>query len=1324
MLSTGAELSSSSGAAAALLRDELSLLHSEDFRDDAKYPAALQKLVRSLREPNPKLGGLFAVPSLPPHFLGRPELMRRIRDALHVDLQKPQVITSADARVGVQGMGGIGKSVLAAALARNREVRQSYPDGIIWVSCGQHLTRDDLLARQRDVARSLGGDGNFDSLPQGQGVLRELLAAKAALLVLDDVWQASDAQAFDVLGPRCRMLVTTRDAGILHALHGELVPVSLFTEPEALRLLADAVGVERSTLPSEALEVIKECGCLPLAVTLSGGMAKKRGGDFHSVLERLRRADLDKIADRESINEQHRSIWRAMQASVEMLPEDEQKRFAELAVFANDSTVPETAVATLWFHAGNLDDLDTEDLLINLSERSLIQLDQKSDGEGKVCLRFTLHDLLHDYAVRIAGDLKVLHHALLDAYRRKCSDGWHSGPNDGYFFENLPRHLVDMEAWPEAGALLTDFSWLMRKCEIGLLDSISADYGLIDEKAPADLKKPLEVWQAFFREKAHIFRRGNEQWLAHKILLQLAGEDADDSALTIAAEQWLASSGCNWPWLRRIQRLSHVQKNSCLAVLEGHTGGIYGALELADGRLLSWSNDNTLRLWDGKNGVCQAVLGGHTNDVTGALELTDGRLLSWSGDKTLRLWNGKSGECLEVLDGHTNGIRGALILAEGRLLSWSYDDNTLRLWDGKNGACLAVLDGHANIVTGALELADGRLLSWSGDNTLQLWDSKSGACLAVLDGHTNGVNGALELANGRLLSWSSYEYDNKLRLWDSQNGRCIKVFEGHTGSVHGVRPVSDGRLLSWAEGFLSEDSLLEDNNLRLWDGENGACLAVLEGHTGEVNGALALADGRLLSWGDETLRLWDGENGACLAVLDGHSVSGVTGALELSDGRLLSWSSCDYDNKLRLWDSQNGRFIKVLQGHTKWVNGMLALANGRLLSWSEDETLRLWDGEDGACLAVLEGHTGMVRGALALAEGRLLSWSDDRTLRLWDSKSGACLATLDGPTSFICAGVLGLAGGRLLSWPYGTMLRLWDSENGVCQAVLEGHTNDVTGALELTDGRLLSWSGDKTLRLWNGKSGACLAVIDGHTSIVIGALELADGRLLSWSRDNTLRLWDGNSGTRLAALEGHTDIITGALELADGRLLSWSGDNTLRRWDGESGACLTVFDGCNAGVEGGLALANGRLLGYFTGALALDDGRLLSWSCDKMLQLWDANSGACLKVLRKDQAAINHPEWLHARAKAQDRGNAVVGNFFVDASACTAHILHRTIPSLFAAWNTDSNSCAHFLLPDGTMAVTQQNGQVCILKLHHGNHRVSLAEAESLLQNLQKETAC
>jgi WD40 repeat protein len=71
--------------------------------------------------------------------------------------------------------------------------------------------------------------------------------------------------------------------------------------------------------------------------------------------------------------------------------------------------------------------------------------------------------------------------------------------------------------------------------------------------------------------------------------------------------------------------------------LRGHRDKVYGARELRDGRLLSWSADTTLRLW-AADGTERAVLRGHKGWVLGALELRDGRLLSWALDKTLWLW--------------------------------------------------------------------------------------------------------------------------------------------------------------------------------------------------------------------------------------------------------------------------------------------------------------------------------------------------------------------------------------------------------------------------------------------------------------------------------------------------------------------------------------------------------------------------------------------------------------------------------------------------------------------------------------------------------------
>ena len=53
-----------------------------------------------------------------------------------------------------------------------------------------------------------------------------------------------------------------------------------------------------------------------------------------------------------------------------------------------------------------------------------------------------LHDLVYDYVQRAVADAKALQEKLLAAYRAKCPAGWHTGPNDGYFFEHHCRREV------------------------------------------------------------------------------------------------------------------------------------------------------------------------------------------------------------------------------------------------------------------------------------------------------------------------------------------------------------------------------------------------------------------------------------------------------------------------------------------------------------------------------------------------------------------------------------------------------------------------------------------------------------------------------------------------------------------------------------------------------------------------------------------------------------------------------------------------------------------------------------------------------------------
>jgi len=89
-------------------------------------------------------------------------------------------------------------------------------------------------------------------------------------------------------------------------------------------------------------------------------------------------------------------------------------------------------------------------------------LDQKTDADGRTRRRFRLHDLLHDYAVRVAGEPKLLHQKLLDAYAKKCPDGWPTGPNDGYFIPRIFFHAESADSLDVLEDMICDFKLISR----------------------------------------------------------------------------------------------------------------------------------------------------------------------------------------------------------------------------------------------------------------------------------------------------------------------------------------------------------------------------------------------------------------------------------------------------------------------------------------------------------------------------------------------------------------------------------------------------------------------------------------------------------------------------------------------------------------------------------------------------------------------------------------------------------------------------------------------------------------------------------------------
>ena len=190
-------------------------------------------------------------------------------------------------------------------------------------------------------------------------------------------------------------------------------------------------------------------------------------------------------------------MLRAIEVAVDDLDTADQQRWAELAVFAGQGGVPESAIAALW-QPFDEDELDTGERISRFLARSLLQ----AAGDG----RYRLHDLQYDVAfLRLGPDPacsqslapRAAGGRLRPACRRR---GW-SPPrrpdwaglvaalackpaadpawrvaDDGYMLDHLVGHLRGGGREQEAAELLADYDWITMGLARRGLAELAGDY--------------------------------------------------------------------------------------------------------------------------------------------------------------------------------------------------------------------------------------------------------------------------------------------------------------------------------------------------------------------------------------------------------------------------------------------------------------------------------------------------------------------------------------------------------------------------------------------------------------------------------------------------------------------------------------------------------------------------------------------------------------------------------------------------------------------------------------------------------------------------------
>ncbi|MBD2354613.1 hypothetical protein H6G41_08210 [Tolypothrix sp. FACHB-123] len=974
-------------------------------------------------------------------------------------------ITGKSRRVGVQGMGGIGKTVLATALARDEEVRKAFPDGVFWVTFGQ---TPQILTWQSYIASALGEkQAAFTEVGLAKARLRELFADKACLLILDDIWRLDDATAFDVLGERCQMLITTRDGAIVTGLGGEEYQLAVLDAQQALALLADWANQPEILQPSPhndvTLQVARECGYLPLALAMVGAMMRgKPANRWQNILEKLRSADLEKIKQ-QFPDYPYPDLLKAIAVSVAALDENSQQRYLDFAVFPEDTPIPEAVLQTFWEPLG-LDEFDSQDVIDELVSKSLALRDEAGN--------LRLHDLQFDYVRKQYTTLATesegigfLHNRLLNAYSEKYLEGWHSLENDGYIWENLAYHLLAGGRDGELKQLLCDFRWLQRKLENININALIADYDFLPED------ENLQLIQGALRLSAHILNDDKQQ-LAGQLLGRLLGFAREEIQRLLTQVQQ-----CKTPSLLPQTANLTPPGGSLVRTLVGHSDSVKALALTSDGKyVISGSDDNTLKVWNWQTGELLRTLNNHSSSVQALALTSDGKyVISGSDDNTLKVWNWQTGELLRTLNGYSDWVKALALTSDGKYVISGSDDNTLKVWNWQTGELLRTLEGHSSWVYAVAWSADSKyVISGSGDNTLKVWNWQTGELLRTLNNHSSSVKALALTSDGKYVISGSD--DNTLRVWNWQTGEELRTLNGHSDWVNALALTPDGKYVISTSG---------DNTLKVWNWQTGELLRTLEGHSYWVNALALTPDGKYVisASDDKTLKVWNWQTGEQLRTLEGHSYWVNALALTL-DGKYVISSS--YHKTLKVWDWHTGKQLRTLEGHSGSVNAVALTPDGKyVISGSDDNTLKVWNWQTGEELRTLEGHNSSVYAVAWSADSKyVISGSDDKTLKVWNWQTGKQLRTLEGHNSSVYAVAWSADGKYVISGSDDKTLKVWNWQTSEQLRTLEGHSDWVHAVAITPNGKyVISGSHDNTLKVWNWQTGSVIATFTGESSI-------------------------------------------------------------------------------------------------------------------------------------------------------------------------------------------------------------------------------------------------
>nr|BBF89201.1 putative NBS-LRR-like protein [Oryza barthii] len=309
-------------------------------------------------------------------------------------------------KLAIVGTGGVGKTTLAQKIYNDRKIKGSF-NKKAWVCVSKVYSEASLL---RELLRIMEVHHDQDeSIGELQSKLEIAIKETNFLLVLDDMWQ-SDAWENLLRIPlhaaeTGTILITTRnnivalEIGVDHTYRVDLMSTDVGWEL-LWKSMNISESIELQTLQDVGIEIVRKCGCLPLAIkVIARVLASKEQTEN----------EWKKILSKNAwfMNNLPNDLRGALYLSYDELPRHLKQCFLYCSVYPEDANIYRDDLTRMWIakgfiedHGGQLLEETADEYYYELIHRNLLQ----PDGLYYDHSSCKMHDLLRQLACYLSRE--------------------------------------------------------------------------------------------------------------------------------------------------------------------------------------------------------------------------------------------------------------------------------------------------------------------------------------------------------------------------------------------------------------------------------------------------------------------------------------------------------------------------------------------------------------------------------------------------------------------------------------------------------------------------------------------------------------------------------------------------------------------------------------------------------------------------------------------------------------------------------------------------------------------------------------------------------